>query len=117
MHFIQSVAGYDNSLTRQRFSSIISVHANVMEVSVAKEKIRLTITSADLETAFSFDCQKWLRHLAAHRLKTDDLHRLISGKLPAGKLFVPDMLEFLRKTDAQLDRFLAGRGGIRQDDH
>ena len=117
MHFIQSVAGFDNSLTRQRFSSIISGHANVMEVSVAKEKIRLTITSADLETAFSFDCQKWLRHLAVHRLKTDDLHRLISGKLPAGKLFVPDMLEFLRKTDAQLDRFLAGRGGIRQDDH
>jgi hypothetical protein len=50
-------------------------------------------------------------------VKTADLHRLISGRFPAGKLFVPDMLEFLRKTDAHLDRFLAGRGGIHQDDH
>jgi len=84
---------------------------------VAKEKIRCTITSADLETAYSCDCQKWIRHLAAHGLKTDDLHRLISGRLPAGKLFVLDMIEFLRKTDPHLDRFLAGRGGIHQDDH
>ncbi len=88
-----------------------------MELPVTKEKIRFTITSADLSTAFSFDCQKWIRHLAAHGLKTEDLHRLFSGKFPAGKLFVLDMLEFLRKTDVHLDRFLTGRGGIHQDDH
>jgi hypothetical protein len=84
---------------------------------VSKEKIRFTITSADLETAYSCDCQKWIRHLAAHGLKTDDLQRLISGRFPAGKMFVLDMLEFLKKTDLHLDRFLAGRGGIHQDDH
>ncbi len=84
---------------------------------MAKEKIRFTITSADLATAYSFDCQKWIRHLAANGLKTDDLHRLINGRFPAGKLFVLDMLEFLRKTDPHLDRFLAGREGIHQDDH
>jgi len=84
---------------------------------LAKEKIRFTITSADLATAYSCDCQKWIRHLAAHGLKTDDLQRLISGRFPEGKLFVLDMLEFLRKTDPHLDRFLAGRGGIHQDDH
>ena len=84
---------------------------------MAKEKIRFTITSADLETAYRCDCSKWIRHLAAQRLKTDDLHRLMSGRFPAGKMFVLDMLEFLRKTDPYLDRFLAGRGGIRQDDH
>jgi hypothetical protein len=84
---------------------------------VAKEKIRCTITSADLQTAYSCDCQKWIRHIAARRLKTDDLQRLISGRLPAGRLFVPDMLAFLRKTDAPLDRFLAVRGGLHQDDH
>jgi hypothetical protein len=32
-------------------------------------------------------------------------------------MFVLDMLEFLRKTDPYLDRFLTGRGGIHQDDH
>jgi len=84
---------------------------------VAKEKIRCTITSADLAAAYSCDCQKWIRHLAAHGLKTADLHRLISGRFPAGKLFVLDMMEFLRKSDPHLDRFLAGRGGIHQDDH
>lgn len=84
---------------------------------VAREKIRCTITSADLETAYSCDCQKWIRHLAANRLKTDDLHRLISGRLPAGKLFVLDMMEFLRRNDPHLDRFLGSRGGIHQDDH
>jgi hypothetical protein len=41
----------------------------------------------------------------------------MSGRFPTGKLFVLDMMEFLRKTDAHLDRFLNGRGGIRQDDH
>ncbi len=84
---------------------------------MAKEKIRFTITSADLATAYSCDCQKWIRHLAANGLKTDDLRRLIGGRFPAGKLFVLDMLEFLRRTDPHLDRFLAGRGGIHQDDH
>ncbi|HEY5973340.1 MAG TPA: hypothetical protein VIU41_01235 [Geobacteraceae bacterium] len=84
---------------------------------MAKEKIRCTITSADLQTAYSCDCQKWIRHLAANGLKTDDLHRLMSGRFPAAKLFVLDMLEFLRKTDPHLDRFLAGRGGLHQDDH
>ena len=84
---------------------------------MAKEKIRFTITSADLQAAYSCDCQKWIRHLAAHGLKTDDLQRLNSGRFPAGKLFVLDMMEFLRKSDPHLDRFLAGRGGLHQDDH
>lgn len=84
---------------------------------MAKEKIRFTITSADLTTAYSFDCRKWIRHLAFHGLKSDDLQRLISGRFPANKLFVLDMIEFLRKTDPHLDRFLAGRGGLHQDDH
>jgi len=83
---------------------------------VAKEKIRFTITGADLQTAHSCDCQKWIRHLAANGLKIDELQRLMSGRFPAGRLFVPDMLEFLRKSDPYLDRFLAGRGGVRQDD-
>ncbi len=86
-------------------------------MNVAKEKIRFTITSADLATAHSCDCQKWLRHLAANGLKTDEMHRLVSGRFPAGRLFVLDMLEFLRKSDPHLDRFLAGRGGLHQDDH
>ncbi len=84
---------------------------------MAKEKIRFTITSADLATAYGFDCQKWIRHLAANGLKTEDLRRLIGGRFPTGKLFVLDMLEYLRKTDDHLDRFLAGRGGLHQDDH
>ena len=84
---------------------------------MAKEKIRFTITSADLQTAHSCDCQKWIRHLAANGLKTADLLRLYNGKFPEGKLFVLDLLEFLRKSDPHLDRFLAGRGGIHQDDH
>lgn len=88
-----------------------------MENSVAKEKIRFTITSSDLASAYSFDCQKWIRHLAANGLKTEELQRLMSGRFPAGKLFVLDMLEFLRKSDPHLDRFLAGRGGLHNDDH
>lgn len=83
---------------------------------MAKEKIRFTITSADLQTAQSCDCQKWIRHLASRELKTDDLQRLMNGRFPAGRLFVLDMLEFLRKSDPHLDRFLTGRGGIKQDD-
>lgn len=84
---------------------------------MAKEKIRCTITSADLDTAYSCDCQKWIRHLAAQKLKTEDLQRLVSGRFPTGKLFVLDMLEFMRKIDPHLDRFLTGRGGIQKDDH
>lgn len=93
------------------------VHDIVMELPVAKEKIRFAITSADLSTAYSCDCQKWIRHLAANGLKTEDLHRLIKGRFPAGRLFVLDMIEFLRKTDPHLDRFLTRRDGIHQDDH
>lgn len=84
---------------------------------MAKEKIRYTITSADLATAYSGDCQKWLRHLAANGLKTDDLGRLAGGRFPAGKLFLLDMLEYLRRADPHLDKFLAGRGGVKPDDH
>lgn len=84
---------------------------------MAKEKIRFTVTSADLQTAQSCDCQKWIRHLAANGLKLDDLQRLFSGRFPTAKLFVLDMLQFLRKTDDHLDRFLSGRGGIHSDDH
>lgn len=84
---------------------------------MAKEKVRFTITSADLQTAFDCDCQKWLRHLATHGLKTDELQRLISGRFPAGKLFVLDMLAFLRRSDPHLDRFLTKRKGVLPDDH
>lgn len=84
---------------------------------MAKEKVRFTITSADLQTACTCDCRKWIRHLAANGLKGDDLHRLFNGKFPTGKLFVLDMLAYLRKTDPHLDRFLTGRGGVLQDDH
>lgn len=80
-------------------------------------KIRFKITSADLETACSCDCQKWIRNLAANRVKMDDLRRLYSGKFPTGKMFVLDMIEYLRKSDAQLNHFLTTRGGIHQDDH
>lgn len=75
------------------------------------------ITSGNLETAHSCDCHKWIRHLAANKVKTEDLLTLFNGKLPSGKMFVLDMLEFLRKSDDVLNRFLAGRGGIQQDDH
>jgi hypothetical protein len=84
---------------------------------VTKERVRFAITSADLQSAHICDCQKWIRHLARRELKTDELLRLMRGKFPADRLFVLDMLEFLRKSDPHLDRFLAGRGGIRQDDH
>jgi len=83
---------------------------------VAKTRIRFTITSGNLETAFNCDCYKWIRHLATNRVKTDDLLTMFNGRFPTGKMFVLDMLEFLRKTDAQLDRFLVGRRGIQADD-
>jgi hypothetical protein len=84
---------------------------------MARERIRFTITSADLQTAYSADCYKWIRHLAANNLKMDDLNRLFTGKFPSGKLFVLDMLEFLRKTEPHLDRFLTNRKGLQPDDH
>jgi hypothetical protein len=83
---------------------------------MANIRIRFTITSGNLETAHQCDCQKWIRHLAANGLKTDDLLSLYNGRLPSGKMFVLDMLMFLRKNDPHLDRFLANRGGIKQDD-
>lgn len=84
---------------------------------MSKNRIRFKITSGNLETGHSCDCHKWIRHLAAHKVKTDDLLALFNGKFPSGKLFVLDMLEFLRKSDDVLDRFLSKRGGILQDDH
>ncbi len=84
---------------------------------MSKDRIRFKITSGDLETSCSCDCKKWIRHLATNSVKTDDLLRLCSGKFPTGKMFVLDMIEYLRKSDALLNRFLAGRGGIKQDDH
>jgi len=84
---------------------------------MSKIRIRFTITSGNLETAHSCDCYKWIRHLATNKLKIDDLSALFNGKFPAGKMFVLDTLEFLRKSDDLLDRFLSGRGGIKQDDH
>jgi hypothetical protein len=83
---------------------------------VAKEKIRFIITSGNLETSCSVDCQKWIRHLAATGVKTADLQLLYTGKFPGGKMFVLDMIQFLRKSDPLLDRFLTGRGGIKPDD-
>ena len=84
---------------------------------MAKKMIKFKITSGNLETAHSCDCYKWIRHLATNGLKADDLSALFMGKFPTGKMFVLDMLEFLRKSDGPLDRFLSGRGGLKQDDH
>lgn len=83
---------------------------------MSTKRIRFTITSGNLETAHTCDCHKWIRHLAANRLKGDDLLSLYNGKMPAGKMFVLDMLEFLRKNDDVLDRFLKTRHGIQKDD-
>lgn len=83
---------------------------------MSKIRIRFTITSGNLEDANSFDCYKWIRHLATNRVKMDDLFALFSGRFPAGKMFVLDMIEFLRKTDDLLDRFISKRGGLKQDD-
>lgn len=84
---------------------------------MAKNRIKFKITSGNLETAHSCDCYKWIHRLAMNSLKTDDLQALFNGKFPSGKMFVLDMLEFLRKTDPHLDRFLTGRGGLKPDDH
>jgi hypothetical protein len=83
---------------------------------VSITRIRFTITSGNLETAHNCDCQKWIRHIAANRVKIDELLALINGKFPSGKMFVLDMLEFLRTKDQHLDSFLLKRGGIKTDD-
>lgn len=83
---------------------------------MANNRIRFTVTSGNLETANSFDCYKWIRHLAANKVKLDDLLALFNGRFPSGKMFVLDMIEFLRKSDSRLDSFLAGRGGVKKDD-
>lgn len=83
---------------------------------MSNNRIRFTITSGNLETAHTCDCHKWVRHLAANGIKTDDLLTLYSGRLPSGKMFVLDMLEFLRRSDDHLDRFLTKRRGIKPDD-
>lgn len=83
---------------------------------MSNNRIRFTVTSGNLESANSFDCYKWIRHLAANKVKNDDLLALFNGRFPSGKMFVLDMIEFLRKSDSRLDSFLANRGGIKKDD-
>lgn len=83
---------------------------------MVNNRIRFTVTSGNLESANSFDCYKWIRHLAANRVKSDDLLALFNGRFPTGKMFVLDMIEFLRKSDGRLDSYLANRGGILKDD-
>ena len=83
---------------------------------MSKNRIRFTVTSGNLETADSFDCYKWIRHLATNKVKLDDLLALFNGRFPSGKMFVLDMIEFMRKSDSRLDSFLANRGGIKKDD-
>jgi len=83
---------------------------------MAKIRIRFTITSGNLETAYNCDCQKWISHIAANRVKSGELLTLFNGKFPPNRMFVLDMLEFLRTKDQHLDKFLLGRGGIQADD-
>ncbi|SNB45231.1 hypothetical protein [Geobacter sp. DSM 9736] len=83
---------------------------------MAKNRIRFTISSGNVETAHSCDCLKWIRHLAGKQLKLDELKSVYNGKFPPSRMFVLDMIEFLRKSDDPLDRFLKGRGGLLPDD-
>ncbi len=83
---------------------------------MAKNRIRFTISSGNVETAFSCDCLKWFRHLAGKKLKTDELRSIYNGKFPPSKMFILDMIQFLRKSDDPLDRFLKSRGGLLGDD-
>ncbi len=83
---------------------------------MAKNRIRFTISSGNVETAFSCDCLKWIRHLAGKKLKIDELKSVYNGKFPPSKMFILDMIQFLRKSDDLLDRFLKGRGGLLEDD-
>jgi len=83
---------------------------------VAKDRIRFTISSGNVETAFSCDCLKWIRHLAGKKLKVDELRSIYNGKFPPSKMFILDMIQFLRRSDDLLDRFLKSRGGLHEDD-
>lgn len=83
---------------------------------MAKIRIRFTIASGNLQTAHSSDSLSWFRHLAGKRLKVDELRSIYNGKFPPSRMFVLDMIEFLRRTDEPLDKFLKNRGGIKSDD-
>ena len=83
---------------------------------MAKDRIRFTISSGNVETAFSCDCLKWIRHLAGKKLKVDELRSIYNGKFPPSKMFILDMIQFLRRSDDLLDRFLKSRGGLHEDD-
>ena len=83
---------------------------------MAKTRIRFTISSGNVETAFSCDCLKWIRHLAGKGLKVDELKAIYNGKFPPSRMFILDMIELLRRSDDPLDRFLKGRGGLLADD-
>lgn len=83
---------------------------------MTKDRIRFTISSGNVETAYSCDCLRWIRHLAAKKLKVDELRSIYHGKFPPSRMFVLDMIQFLRKSDDLLDRFLKSRGGLQDDD-
>lgn len=83
---------------------------------MAKQRIRFTISSGNVETSFSCDCFKWIHHLAMKKLKVDELKAVYNGKFPPSRMFVLDMIHFLRRSDDALDRFLKSRGGLLPDD-
>lgn len=83
---------------------------------MARNRIRFTISSGNVETSFSCDCFKWIHHLAVKKLKVDELKAVYSGKFPPSRMFVLDMVHFLRRSDDSLDRFLKNRGGLLSDD-
>lgn len=83
---------------------------------MARNRIRFTISSGNVEVSFSCDCLKWIRHLAEKKLKVDELKAVYSGKFPPSRMFVLDMIHFLRRSDDALDRFLKNRGGLLSDD-
>ena len=83
---------------------------------MAKNRIRFTISSGNVEKSFSCDSYKWIHHLAVKKLKVDELKAIYNGKFPPSRMFILDMIEFLRKSDDLLDRFLKGRGGLLADD-
>lgn len=83
---------------------------------MARTRIRFTISSGNVEISFSCDCLKWIRHLAGKGLKVDELKAVYNGKFPPSRMFVLDMIEFLRRSEDSLDKFLKGRGGLLADD-
>ena len=83
---------------------------------MAKNRIRFTISSGNVEKSFSCDSYKWIHHLAVKKLKVDELKAIYNGKFPPSRMFILDMIEFLRKSDDLLDRFLKSRGGLLADD-